>query len=50
MPVAWSIGHAIAKGTWRPHWEALVTHFTGCLPTTWTVLVLANLVLMQESR
>lgn len=42
IPVAWVVVGAVTKGAWRPHWEALFAHLHGSVPSTWTVLVLAD--------
>jgi hypothetical protein len=42
IPVAWRIVAATQRGAWHPHWEALLEHFRGRVPTAWTVLVLAD--------
>jgi hypothetical protein len=42
IPVAWKVLPAHAKGSWRPHWESLLTHLAGSVPTDWLVVVLAD--------
>jgi hypothetical protein len=42
IPVAWKVLGAHEKGSWRPHWEGLLTHLEGSLPADWQVLVLAD--------
>ena len=42
IPVAWKVLGGHEKGSWRPHWEGLLTHLKGCIPVDWQVLVLAD--------
>lgn len=42
IPVAWVLVPATAPGAWKPHWLALFDHLQDCVPTDWTVLVLAD--------
>jgi len=42
IPVAWKVLGGHEKGSWRPHWERLLKHLEGSLPTDWLVLVLAD--------
>jgi hypothetical protein len=42
LPVAWKVLPTHAKGSWRPHWENLLTHLAGSVPTDWLVVVLAD--------
>jgi hypothetical protein len=42
IPVAWRVVGATEKGTWRPHWEALLCAVQPAVPADWTVLVLAD--------
>jgi hypothetical protein len=42
IPVAWKVLPAQAKGSWRPHWEHLLTHLAGSVPPDWLVVVLAD--------
>jgi hypothetical protein len=42
IPVAWKVLGGHEKGSWRPHWEGLLTHLSGCIPSSWKVLVLAD--------
>ena len=42
IPVAWRVVEATRAGAWRPHWEALLGHLQGSVPTDWTVIVLAD--------
>lgn len=42
IPVAWKVIGAHEKGSWRPHWEALLKEVQGTVPTDWFVLVLAD--------
>lgn len=42
IPVAWKVLPAHTKGSWRPHWEALLAHLQGRVPTEWLVVVLAD--------
>lgn len=40
--VAWKILGGHEKGSWRPHWEGLLTHLEGSIPADWQVLVMAD--------
>src|SRR5947207_2383111 len=42
IPVAWKVLGGHEKGSWRPHWEGLLTHLKGCIPVDWQALVLAD--------
>jgi hypothetical protein len=42
IPVAWKVLGGHEKGSWRPHWEGLLTQLDGCIPADWQVLVLAD--------
>jgi hypothetical protein len=42
IPVAWKVLGGHEKGSWRPHWEGLLTHLEGSIPTDWQVLVMAD--------
>ncbi len=42
IPVAWKVVGGHEKGSWRPHWEGLLKHLDGCIPTDWQVLVMAD--------
>ena len=42
IPVAWKVLRYNEKGTWRPHWEALLEALEGTVPADWEVLVLAD--------
>jgi hypothetical protein len=42
IPVAWKVVGGHEKGSWRPHWEGLLKHLDGSIPTDWQVLVLAD--------
>ncbi len=42
IPVAWKVLGGHEKGSWRPHWEGLLTHLEGSIPPDWQVLVLAD--------
>jgi hypothetical protein len=42
IPVAWKVLGGHEKGSWRPHWEGLLTHLDGCIPAEWQVLVMAD--------
>jgi len=42
IPVAWKVLGGHEKGSWRPHWEGLLKHLEGCIPTDWQVLVMAD--------
>ncbi len=42
LPVAWKVLGEHEKGSWRPHWEGLLKHLSGCIPADWQVLVMAD--------
>ncbi len=42
IPVAWKVLGGHEKGSWRPHWEGLLNHLEGSIPTNWQVLVMAD--------
>ncbi len=42
LPVAWVVLPACRKGTWKPHWKALIEAIAPAIPPTWTVIVLAD--------
>jgi len=42
IPVAWKVLGGHEKGSWRPHWEGLLTGLAGCIPADWQVLVMAD--------
>lgn len=42
LPVAWSVVYETQPGAWKPHWLALLGELEGCLPTSWTVIVLTD--------
>jgi hypothetical protein len=42
IPVAWKVLGGHEKGSWRPHWEGLLRHLEGCIPTDWQALVMAD--------
>ena len=42
IPVAWKVLGGHEKGSWRPHWEGLLTHLSGSIPSGWRVIVLAD--------
>ncbi len=42
IPVAWKVLGGHEKGSWRPHWEGLLTHLSGSIPADWQVIVLAD--------
>ena len=42
IPVAWKVVTGHQKGSWRPHWEGLLHHLQGSLPTDWQVVVMAD--------
>ena len=42
LPIAWVILPACTKGTWRPHWLALLEQLRGAFPPHWQVLVTAD--------
>ena len=43
IPVAWKVVGGHEKGSWRPHWEGLLTHLDGSIPADWQVLVVNSL-------
>jgi hypothetical protein len=42
IPVAWKVVGGHEKGSWRPHWEGLLTYLEGSIPPDWQVLVMAD--------
>jgi hypothetical protein len=42
IPVAWKVLAYNQKGSWQPHWQALLRSLEGVIPAEWTVLVLAD--------
>lgn len=42
IPVAWVIIPQAKKGSWRPHWQALLDQLHSSVPPDWTVIVLAD--------
>src|SRR6266571_650584 len=42
IPVAWKVLGGHEKGSWRSHWEGLLTHLEGSIPADWQVLVMAD--------
>ncbi len=42
IPVAWKVLAYNQKGSWQPHWQALLAHLDGVIPAEWKVLVLAD--------
>jgi hypothetical protein len=42
IPVAWKVLGGHEKGSWRPHWEGLLTALKGSIPADWQVLVMAD--------
>jgi hypothetical protein len=42
IPVAWKVVGGSEKGSWRPHWEGLLSTLGGCIPQQWQVLGLAD--------
>lgn len=42
IPVAWKVLGGHEKGSWRPHWEGLLTRLSGCIPAEWQVVVMAD--------
>ncbi len=42
IPIAWQIVEATRAGAWRPHWETLLAGLEDCVPTEWTVIVMAD--------
>jgi hypothetical protein len=42
ISVAWKIIEAGQEGTWRPHWEGLLSTLEGVVPSDWKVIVMAD--------
>ena len=42
IPVAWQVLSGVAKGSWKPHWLALLCALEGVIPPQWQVLVMAD--------
>ncbi len=42
IPVAWKVMGGHEKGSWRPHWEGLLTALKGSSLADWRVLVMAD--------
>jgi hypothetical protein len=42
IPVAWKVLRGGEKGSWEPHWKALLISLKSSVPKHWTVLVLAD--------
>src|SRR2546425_6652055 len=42
IPVAWKVVEAEAKGSWQPHWLALLSDLEGSVPAEWTVIVMSD--------
>ena len=42
IPVAWKVLGGHEKGSWRPHWESLLTSLSGAIPHDWQVVVMAD--------
>jgi hypothetical protein len=42
IPVAWKGLRGHEPGSWRPHWEGLLSHLQGGIPADWQVVVLAD--------
>lgn len=42
VPIRWKILRAGVKHPWKPEWEGLLNALRGRVPTTWTVIVLAD--------
>lgn len=42
IPVAWKVVGGHEKGSWRPHWEGLLTHLDGSIAADWQVLGMAD--------
>src|SRR2546421_7745761 len=40
--VAWTILPGAGEGTWRPHWERMLTRLSEAVPSEWQVLVMAD--------
>lgn len=39
IPIAWKIVEATKPGSWKPHWQALLSHVTDSVPADWFVIV-----------
>jgi hypothetical protein len=42
IPVAWKVLPGEQEGSWRPHWEGLLTSLQEAVPPEWHVIVLAD--------
>lgn len=42
IPVAWVMVRATEAGAWQPHWRKVLTELAASVPTSWTVIVLAD--------
>jgi hypothetical protein len=42
IPVAWSIVHATAPGSWKPHWQQLIAFVADTIPARFQVIVTAD--------
>lgn len=42
IPVAWKVLPAEQEGSWRPHWERMLSQLGPSVPTDWEVIVLAD--------
>ena len=42
MRVAWTMLPGSQEGSWRPHWERMLTLLAEAVPAEWQVLVMAD--------
>jgi hypothetical protein len=42
IPVTWSIVHATAPGSWKPHWQQLIAFVADTIPARFQVIVTAD--------
>jgi hypothetical protein len=42
IPVSWKVVEAEEKGSWQPHWLALLSDLQGSVPSDWTVIVMSD--------
>ena len=42
IPVAWKVLRGGEKDPWNPHWQTLLKHLKGAVPSDWTVIVLSD--------
>lgn len=39
IPIAWCIVKATEPGSWKGHWQKLISHLSGVIPAEWQVIV-----------